>query len=219
MSVFRVEVPNDGGLVLDLDDTLFAERSFHESGFRWIAQQASLDPFGPEVLAAGRELRRPCGRPLDLLSSITNIPVSTLLDWHRNHMPDITLYPDALRLLARTRLAGIPVALLTDGRSTTQRNKLAALHATDYFSHILISEEIGMSKGNLASFRLAQVRIGTDKVVGVGDNPIKDLLGPLTLGWRTSLLRDRGDNVHAQFLDPSLAVCVTPLTTLDEVGV
>ena len=46
------EIPLAAGVVLDLDDTLYAERSFHDSGFRWIARNAGLDPQGAEVREA-----------------------------------------------------------------------------------------------------------------------------------------------------------------------
>jgi putative hydrolase of the HAD superfamily len=197
MSPSRVEVPPGAGLVLDLDDTLYPERAFHESGFRWIAGRLGIDPAGPEVAAAGRELRRPGGRPLDVLAEASGVPVATLLEWHRAHPPTISLYPDAARLLERAARAGLPLVLLTDGRSVTQRNKIEALGVARAFRTILVSEETGVDKLGLEAFRGAQEQLADcTTVVSIGDNPRKDQRGPRLLGWEPVLVLDRPDRVH-----------------------
>ncbi len=215
-----VELPEGVGLVVDLDDTLYGERSFHESGFRWVAAHLGFDPAGPEVRLAAAALRAPAGRPLDVLSRAWGLGVDELLTLHREHPPDIALHPDARRLLDRATAAGIPMVLLTDGRSTTQRHKIEALGITSLFRAVLISEEVGATKHTLPAFRTAAANLGDrDHVTSLGDNPAKDVLHPLTLGWSVLLLADRGDNVHPQHLGALAGrTGLTVLTDLDAVS-
>ncbi len=206
MSPCVIELPAGVGLVVDLDDTLYPERSFHESGFRWIAQRTGLDLDGPEVRAACRELRG-SGRPLDVLSAATRVPLQDVLRWHRCHPPAIHLYPDAARFLQRAENAGVPLVLLTDGRSATQRNKIRALGISSAFQRILISEETGFTKHNRAAFAAAAEALrACTAIASFGDNPGKDLEEPLRLGWLVHLVLGRGDNVHRQDLQSRAGV-------------
>jgi putative hydrolase of the HAD superfamily len=203
------------GIVLDLDDTLYPERSFHESGLRWIAERTGLDPAGKEVSAACRALRSD-GRPLDLLSEATGVPIPTLLEWHRTHPPRISLHPDAGRFLNRANSAGLPLVLLTDGRSSTQRRKIAALGIAGAFRAILISEEVGVDKHELAAFEGAASHLpDATTLAHFGDNPAKDVAHPRSLGWMVLLLLDRGDNVHQQVVEGDATSLVG---SFDDVG-
>lgn len=214
-----LEIPLSVGVVLDLDDTLYPERLFHESGFRWIAERTGLDPDGSEVREACRELRSG-GRPLDLLSRASGVPVDTLLDWHRQHPPVISVYPDAGRFLARLCEAEIPIVLLTDGRSMTQRNKIDALGISSVFTAILISEETALTKADAGAFRNAASRLpGRSRLVYFGDNPAKDVDHPTSMGWQVFLMLDRGDNVHYQHIRDADRLRIELVTTFDDVTV
>lgn len=193
-----IELPPGVGIVLDLDDTLYSERSYHDSGFHWIADRTGLHPDGAEVAAAKMALRSD-GRPLDILSEATEVPVTTLLKWHRAHPPKITLYPDAAGFLQRAEAQSVPLVLLSDGRSGTQRQKIDALGISDAFKAILISEETGLEKYVVGAFESAATHLpGVEQIAYFGDNPAKDITGPQTLDWLVFLMLDRGDNVHAQ---------------------
>lgn len=213
------EIPLSAGVVVDLDDTLYSEYSFHDSAFRYIAVRVGLDPAGNEIEAARAELRR-SGRPLDLLSEITGIEVSRLLEWHRYHEPTISPYPDARAFLHRLDDAGIPVVLLTDGRSITQQNKIDALGIRQLLTKVLVSEEVGVSKFNVDAFlRAAEELASRTPVVSFGDNPLKDVDQPIRLGWRVYLMRSRGDNVHSQMVSAGCPDQIRILASFDEIGV
>lgn len=206
-------------LVLDLDDTLYSERQFHESGFRWIARNYGIDPHGPHIEAADRALRTG-GQPLQILSDATRVPVDRLLEDHRNHMPTITLYPDARRLLQRALRAEFVLAILTDGRSSTQMNKMQALGLANIIEYILISGATGVDKTDLRAFINVEekLRRRSSAIRYVGDNPRKDIAHPLRLGWDVYLLADRGDNVHAQTLHVKERQCKI-INSLDEIPI
>lgn len=214
-----LEIPPSAGVVVDLDDTLYPERSFHESGFRWIAGRTGLDPAGPEVREACHALRSG-GRPLDLLSHASGVPVETLLKWHREHPPVISVYPDAERFLALLRDAEIPVVLLTDGRSATQWHKVDALGIRRAFAAVLISDETGLSKIDANAFRnAASLLPGHNPIAYFGDNPAKDVEHPTSMGWQVFLMLDRGDNVHPQQVVDADRRRVRVLRTFDDITV
>jgi putative hydrolase of the HAD superfamily len=52
----------------------------------------------------------------------------------------------AIDVLSSLRAAGIPLALLTNGESRTQRSKIERFALEPYFAHILVEEEIGAGK-------------------------------------------------------------------------
>lgn len=222
------QLSSSAGVIVDLDDTLYSERSFHESGFRQIARLTGLDPFGPEVEQSCLALRSG-GAPLDSLSTATGIAVSELLRLHRHHRPEISLFPDAKRFLQLLREWRIPIVLLTDGRSATQRSKIASLGIADIFSQVLISEETSFTKLDREAFELAASHlIGRSPLVYFGDNPAKDVDIPSAMGWQVYLLLDRGDNVHPQNLSPdgtsgnycrlSSFDAIVPVAAADSIG-
>ena len=122
-----IELPLGVGIVLDLDDTLYPERSFHDSGFRWIAEQTGLDPDGDEVAAARLALR---AREVARWTSSARRRECRWRPCWRGIGPTrraISLYPDAERFLQRAGASQVPLVLLSDGRSETQRRKIEAL--------------------------------------------------------------------------------------------
>lgn len=191
-------------VVLDLDDTLYKEVDYHTSGLaavgRWIE---SL--YGRSVTAGLRELQE-SGEP-DLLAGlcrIAGLPLSvkeSLLWVYRLHQPDINLTAQANNFL-KNLVAKYQVAILTDGRSISQRLKLKALG----LSHLpaYISEEHGADKPSPLGFELIMREMPADRYIYVGDNTEKDFLAPNALGWRTIGLRDDGRNIHRQDLSKLL---------------
>jgi putative hydrolase of the HAD superfamily len=91
------------------------------------------------------------------------------------------------------------IAIITDGRSVTQRAKISALSLNDYTSDIYISEEVGHEKPDPYSFVKIFDKYRGFQFLYIGDNPQKDFLSPNMLGWTTICRLDDGQNVHKQF--------------------
>lgn len=190
-------------VAFDLDDTLAPEALFLRSGARhaarWIHDlYPAVDPRRIEDAvdlaicnrtnhySAVEEVMRQYG----LLSQAD---MKTVVREFRHHRPDPSIYrmaPSMIALLEAIRDAGSAIALVTDGRSITQRNKIEALrlgrfiHADD----ILISEETGHDKMHPDSFiKLMEMHPEAMDFHYVGDNPAKDFLHPARLGWKTHL--------------------------------
>lgn len=111
------------------------------------------------------------------------------------------LFDDVLELFTVARKAGIPLALITNGASDTQREKLSVLGIEHWFNAIVISGEVGVAKPDPAVFdlTLANFVVEPQNVWHVGDNLMTDVGGAqaagLTAVWlnRTESSRADGD--------------------------
>ena len=187
-------------VVLDLDDTLYKEADYQTSGLEAVCA-CIKDLYGVSIRDALFDLKR-IGES-DLLGSacrIAGLPLSvkeSLIWLYRLHEPRICLSHPIRNFLDRLQQVG-HVAIITDGRSVSQRQKLRSLG----LSHLpaYISEEYGADKPSPVRFELIMRELPASQYVFIGDNPRKDFLAPNKLGWITVGLRDDGRNIHRQDL-------------------
>lgn len=195
-------IVNDNSyIVFDLDDTLYLERNFVESGFRYIESLLIREAGRPLI----DEMMERFDRREDvfawLIGEFALSPDKNkawLLEKYRTHSPDIQLGEDVKVLLSQLRSLGVPMGLMTDGRSVTQRNKIAALGIEDDFADILISEEFGSAKPDPRNYRFFAEKYPGRDFTFFGDNTGKDFIVPAQLGWTTVCLKCSGNNIHAQ---------------------
>lgn len=191
-------------VAFDLDDTLCKEVDFVDSAFRAIACKLKGYGVAPEEsLAAMRGAFISGKNPINAITDNFNVGLSEkqLVEIYRTHVPDISLDKPTEDMLAKMVANGYELALVTDGRSVTQRNKIESLGLGRYVSddNIFISEETGFDKTNPSNFEALQERYGNGCCFFyVGDNPAKDFLHPNKLGWITVCLVDDGRNIHSQ---------------------
>lgn len=199
-------------VAFDLDDTLVAEALFVRSGIRhiagWLAERfPRLNPMlTMTCMEAAVTTRRNHYSALESLLERTGltgeVDMRVVVDEFRNHMPDPEIYhmpPSTAGLLARLRERGITLALITDGRSLTQRNKIRAAGIDRLIddSCILISEETGHDKKDPDNFTALMRKFdGTFDFHYVADNPEKDFIHPPRLGWTTHLVHPFPLAVH-----------------------
>jgi len=184
--------------VLDLDDTLYKEVDYRRSGLA--AARQFIEQWVPqEKITAIRSLDLEADRdPLAALCREAGLPDSvkeSLLWVYRLHIPNIRLSSEVASAIRELQQLG-PVAILTDGRSVSQRLKLKALgldHIPAY-----ISEDYGEEKPAEGRYRRIMAQYPAARYCYVGDNPRKDFVTPNKLGWLTLCLRDNGRNIHAQ---------------------
>ena len=189
-------------LVIDLDDTLYSELDFLKSAYLDIASK--LDDENQDLLYCEMiSLYYDNKDVFQVLENKYGVSKSILLDWYRFHFPKITLFEnvkEVLDLLSKEFL----FAIITDGRSVTQRNKIKALGLEDYMFKIVISEEINSTKPNEKNFLEIEKKLKCKYYIYIGDNPKKDFITPNRLGWDTICLKNNGCNVHAQNFDLDL---------------
>ena len=185
-------------VVFDLDDTLYKEVSFVESGFKAVAGHLGDMSYAEEMMDfwskgqnAFEELRK---------QHSIGTSVAELLDVYRFHIPSIQL--DGSTILALDTLVnhGKTLGIITDGRTRTQRNKIETLGLYRWFSpdNIIISEDFGTAKPDMKNYRFFMLKYPSKSYAYIGDNLNKDFITHKYLAWRTICLKDNGQNIHAQ---------------------
>lgn len=184
-------------IVFDLDDTLFPEREYVESGLRvvgaWLAEKFGIAAATSELLAEfargerkgafDRQLRRHGLSPALLPGLVT---------LYREHSPRIALRPGFSQLvgeLRRTRAVGV----LTDGPLVSQRRKIDALGLAPLVDAIWINDELGPAhwKPSPSGFERMEGLLAAihdripDGYCYVGDNPGKDFVAARRRKWFT----------------------------------
>lgn len=185
--------------VFDLDDTLYSEKTYVHSGYRYLSSLL-LGTYGVDT---EREFidcwSRGESDVLDYIIRTFNLPSflkQHLIFAYRYHRPEISLHVGAREVLNSLRALNVPMYLITDGRSVTQRLKLQALGLRGYFRDIFISEEIGAEKPSLKAFQTIMQSEGDVNFVYVADNPNKDFLAPRQLGWYSLGVLHEESRVH-----------------------
>lgn len=200
------------GVVFDLDDTLYPEREYVESGFRAVAELLGEPAIAGEIAAAfGR------GEPaIDAALGARGMlgRKQECLRVYREHKPGIALFDGVRELLADLRARGVHVGLITDGRPEGQRAKLDALGLLPLVDDVIITDELGgpqFRKPCDIAFRIMQRRwaIPFEQMAYVGDNAAKDFQAPRQLGMRCVWFDNAGGLYHTSDADaPALATRV-----------
>ena len=94
------------------------------------------------------------------------------------------LYPDAHTTVDTLRQAGVKLALVTNGASAIQRDKIERFDLAHRFDHIQIEGEFGLGKPEPDVYRHALERLGCDACDAwmVGDNYEWEVVAPQKLG-------------------------------------
>lgn len=190
-------------LVLDLDDTLYKEKEYVLSGINHIANfLKKITQHDITERLIEYYYVYPQGDFLEFACRLTNLPPSakeSLLWAYRIHYPSISLELDIQKWLMECEKKYHAIAILTDGRSITQRLKLDALKL-DHLPHY-ISEDWSSVKPDKKRFIAIQQRWPNKKYVYIGDNPQKDFITPNDLGWLSIGLIGNEKNIYKQNLD------------------
>lgn len=193
---------NSTVVVFDLDDTLYLEADYVDSGICYVCDRLQ-EIYGGNPYVSIMQARQD-GRN-DWVAEACNylqLPLTakeSLLWMYRLHMPNINLTPDCEKIIKHVRARALAVAILTDGRSITQRLKLQALGLKDW--PIFISEDSGVEKPSLERFREVEVKFPAERYIYVGDNVKKDFLGCNKLGWISIGVRGGTRSLYSQVTD------------------
>ena len=194
-------------IVLDLDDTLYLEESYIDSGLAWVSawleRELGLRGFQAEASALRKQGVRDhlFDRALTRLGVVPQPAlIGDLVEQYRSHPPSISLAPDAEAFLAADHDCSF--ALITDGFAVAQRAKIAALGLYRFaIDPMICTDEWGASywKPHLRAFKAIEAARpdGSDIFVYVADNPAKDFLAPRKLGWSTVQI-DRPGAIHSR---------------------
>ncbi|MEL6287336.1 MAG: HAD family hydrolase [Pseudomonadota bacterium] len=185
--------PSDfDALLIDLDDTLYAEHAFVDSGLRAVAAEAakSFDADEATLLAHLRYDFAKYGRVqiFDRLvqrfasnDDVTrveknSVSVATLVACYRAHAPELAPYPEVEPALAKLQ-DHFTIAIVTDGAPDVQRRKLAALDLGAAITHVTLCWEIDAPKPSPKGFQHAARKLGVahERALIIGDDPHHDI--------------------------------------------
>jgi putative hydrolase of the HAD superfamily len=101
----------------------------------------------------------------------------------------------ALRALSRR----FKLAVITNGDGRQQRAKLDATGLSPFFSHVLVSGEVKVSKPDPAIFRLSEAALGLppEDLAYIGDRLDVDVAGAKAAGWTAIWLDRKGMPGHS----------------------
>lgn len=190
-----IKVDKNTVVVFDLDDTLYNELDYLKSAYQAIA--LFLEPGDWKHLYSKMfSLYRCKINVFEFVANTYNIKTSSLVEMYRNHHPEIQLFDGVLEVFDAIKSKHGKIAVITDGRSHTQRAKLKSLGILDYLDEIVISEEIGSEKPSLENFKAIENLLSGTTYYYIADNLKKDFIAPNALGWKSIALVDNGMNIH-----------------------
>jgi len=180
--------------IFDLDDTLYDERQFVESGMHAVAKMAksqwqlnAAESYNTLIQLLDNQGR---GRIFNdwlaqhRLATQTNI--KKCISCYRLHKPNISMPQEHHQLLQQLPK---PLYLVTDGNKIVQQNKVEALGIAHYFKRIFITHRFGIKHAKPSTYCFELIRKAEkcewQDMVYVGDNPNKDFVNLNKLGMIT----------------------------------
>lgn len=123
---------------------------------------------------------------------------------YRLRQKEITLFPCIEQMLNACRKAQVPMAILTNGNSRGQRQKISALKLERWFDddHIFISGEIGYQKPDIRAFRHIEEKLNyaPEESWYVGDTYLADIISADAAGWHSIWFNHRKRNCQTETL-------------------
>lgn len=193
-------------LIFDLDDTLYKEIDFVYSGFKEVCKYLSIKNniefqmlynYSIEILQKNGR-----GRIFDVLCNKFNIneDIQKLVSIYRNTKPEIKLYDDSVYMLNKLK-GNYKLAIITDGMSCVQWNKIKSLNLQELMDKIVVTDDYGKDFWKPSVFPYLKIsrHFSTmpDECIYIGDNPNKDFIGAKKINMHTiRITRDYGDHIN-----------------------
>ncbi|UTM60351.1 pyrimidine 5'-nucleotidase [Photobacterium sp. CCB-ST2H9] len=207
-------------ILFDADETLFHFDAY--SGLKLMFSRFEVD-FTPEHFSEYQRINKPLWVDyqngdinaeqikhlrFEYWASKLNVTTVTLNSAFLEAMADTcSLLPGAASMLERLN-PHVKMGIITNGFTELQDVRLRRTGVTDYFSTLIISEQVGAAKPAPEIFDYALNAIGNperSKVLMVGDNPHSDILGGINAGMDTCWLNHH-DHEAPEGIRPSYIV-------------
>ncbi len=215
-------------IIFDLDDTLYDEYAFVESGF-WTVATYLADRFGVDkqqgfsdmmavLTSEGRG--KVFDKVLEMYGLYNPNLVTELVNIYRSHLPKISLFPDVLPTFKALKEHGVKLGIITDGLHTVQRRKISTLGLAELVDMIIYTDELGQEYWKPSPFPFKQaisiLDVKPENAVYVGNDPIKDIAGANSVGMFTvhicrNGIREKcncGANIHISTLTEIVRVII-----------
>ena len=198
-----IKVNSNTVIVFDLDDTLYNEIDYLKSAYIEIAKKIATGNWR-ELYVRMFSLYRNKENVFNFLTENYDVSKVQLIDWYRNHYPNITLFSGILDFMNAIKNKNGKIGIITDGRETTQKSKIDALGIVEFIDATVISEVLGTEKPAQQNFKQIENAFPNCIYYYIADNLKKDFISPNKLGWHSIGLVDAGLNIHnnaANFFD------------------
>ena len=181
-------------LIFDLDDTLYPESTYVDSGFDavavWLYNRFGWDKLQSKSVMTDVLRKNGRGAVFNYLIWSHGVKTKQLVkecvNVYRHHTPVIELYPEAKELI--NCLSKSPY-LVTDGHKIVQDNKIKALNIMAYFKKIFITHRYGIKNAKPSLYCFNRIRIleksSWDNLIYIADNPEKDFVNLNSVGAKT----------------------------------
>jgi putative hydrolase of the HAD superfamily len=216
-------------VIFDLDDTLYDEIDYCQSGFSAVAE--FLSTITPEDISEKRLFDAMWSQFMggnhtqtfntalsQLHIDYDNGLIRRLIRLYRQHMPALSLPPESRQVLDQLR-SEFKLGMLTDGFLPAQKLKVQALGIDTYFEHIIYTEQLGRAfwKPSPVGFKKLMAFFDTpaQSMVYIGDNVVKDFIAPNQLGF-TSIQLQRSNRIHTHTPANNRAQAAHTIETLSE---
>lgn len=216
-------------IIFDLDDTLYKEKDFVFGAFKQIAFRLSkcygmdFNKLNNDILEIFYQHGR--GMVFNQLFEKYHIEedIQHIVEEYRQAKAEVMLYEDAEWALVTLKEKGYHLAIITDGDSIAQHNKISLLNLREYVDKIIVTYDLGIEycKPHIRAYEqtLQHFRIQPKEAIYVGDNPNKDFIGAKNLGIHTvRIIREYGDHMQTKLSQQYEADYeIHTLTKLEEV--
>ena len=181
-------------IVFDLDDTLYDETTYVNSGFKAVAEYLSEKyelPAKTIFSQLVKELNNGRGSIFDSVLKQNNIYSKALVKKcvvvYHVHTPKIKLWESGKKCLERFKK--YPVYIVTDGNKIVQHNKIKALGVDKKVKHYYITHRHGVHNAKPSTYCFLKIcekeKTTPDQVVYIADNLSKDFVGIKKSGFKT----------------------------------
>jgi putative hydrolase of the HAD superfamily len=181
-------------IVFDLDDTLYDETTYVQSGFRAVSKFLnSRFAVSDKYIYADliKELENGRGSIFDVVLKRYSIFSKKLLKEcitiYRFHLPKISLSDSGKRCLERFK--NYTLYIVTDGNKVVQYNKIKALGVDKKVKFYFITHRYGKHHSKPSPYCFDKIckkeKVSPDEVVYIGDNVTKDFVGIKPKGFKT----------------------------------
>ena len=185
-------------IVFDLDDTLYPEIEFVQSGFAAVSEyffnlypKHSKESLYAMMLQELEENGR--GKVFDVvleyLGCKSKKMIRETLSIYRLHTPTLTLPQESLEILEYYSSQNIPLYIVTDGNKIVQNNKIQALDVAPFIKTSFITHRYGKIHAKPSPYCFVKIAekegVKYEDIVYIADNINKDFVGIKKLGFRT----------------------------------
>lgn len=210
MSFNAISLKNIKGVLIDLDNTLYAYEPAHQKAItacfeKYVEHVSSFETFttryrfhrtevtkklSPQGACRSRLLAfQALCEELNLTPSYYHALILANCYWD-TFIEHMTIFPEAKAFLKKCKENQIPVCVVTDMLAETQIKKIMKLELEPYITYLVSSEEAGTEKPHASIFNLALKKLNCQAkhAIMIGDHPIKDINGAKELGIQTQLI-------------------------------